>query len=33
VGEEAPHRGRGRGDRIRGFQMEDLERGKHLKCK
>jgi hypothetical protein len=30
---EHPHRGRGRGDGTRGFQREDLEREKHLKCK
>jgi hypothetical protein len=30
---EHPHRGRGRGDGIEGFQWEDLERRKHLKCK
>jgi hypothetical protein len=30
---EHPHRSRGRGEGIGGFQRRDLERGKHLKCK
>jgi hypothetical protein len=30
---EYPHRDRGMGDRIGGFQRGDLERGKYLKCK
>jgi hypothetical protein len=30
---EHPHRGRGRGEKIGGFQRGDLKRGKHLKCK
>jgi hypothetical protein len=30
---EHPHRGRGRGDGIGGFQRGDLERRKHWTCK
>ena len=33
VNEEHPHRGRGTGNGIGGFQRGDLEREKHLKCK
>jgi hypothetical protein len=33
VGGEHPYRSRGWGNGIGGFQREDLERGKDLKCK